>query len=861
MLLHHHTVQDDRRSNDDELEQDDEQDTTETLSRRLSSMECSELPDQCLFPAESESFLADPLFRRESLHLAGASQSQAHSAAERSLTHSTLVPSFAVVQHPGRQQSSSPRRLSTSLPLHSPPCWDFQNPLLIAESLDQQCDTTWCREFVKRTRHEVLDTTSAVVSRSLTSSSCSSLSSSSSSSSATSSSSSSTSSSTSSSWSSFAPTQQSKVSAQVQLRQRRVFCFEIPPDEVMDILMAAHFLGISTLQERACQMVADNALAVSSFEGLPDEVVHQILARVTPRQLVSLEKLLSKSHPLIDTSIFWCAAFEQKRRLLGWELDECWYEFSWTYAMTQAFSDTRQYRSLRALIGPQREGLNEQSAPVAGHAPHSSAKNSLHPLTPSRSALAAAVTTSTTRVTSTWKHEYLQRDFQHRIDGMKLGTTPDGIRELHELVALYGEHLWCAALPNALVATLEACTMGLIPFLRPLRSLCFLDLSGARLSNECFASLLELVRDRTDGLRNLHSLRLSNVQPNDDRYLFRPLSQLLLHESALNTLDLSENQLTVSSMMVLCQVLESSKCTLRALSLAGNRLQSSPLETVVTYRRRRNAPKDAAPRVMHTSRRRARQPNPLGRLFVALERSDSPLALLDLGHNELHLDDIDPLQWEAFSRCVHLHSFVLQSNDLARGYGPANSSLSEFALQLVSHLPPSLQLLNLRNTNLGPLQVKHLCDGLIQTPTGSLAVLDLSNNRIGQEGVAIVAQLIATSETLQVLNISENHIREEGARTLASALLVNSALCKLVLSKNLLRESAQLVADAVLARCGCEEAVVNTNLLEEEFDRRSAVSFRLQALDLDCNEIPGEVFFRIRQGIRQTPVHLHLEMF
>jgi hypothetical protein len=137
-----------------------------------------------------------------------------------------------------------------------------------------------------------------------------------------------------------------------------------------------------------------------------------------------------------------------------------------------------------------------------------------------------------------------QREFQHRIDGTKLGANAEDIHELKRLVSLYGEHLLCLAMPNALVSALERHDGGIVEFLRPLHSLCFLDLSGAHLSDESLSALLELVRDRVHGLRRLHSIRLCKLQPNDDQSLFGPVAALLRSDRTLSALDLSENVLT-----------------------------------------------------------------------------------------------------------------------------------------------------------------------------------------------------------------------------------------------------------------------------------------------------------------------------
>jgi hypothetical protein len=230
---------------------------------RLSAMECSELEEYLLTDSSDSGHLPELQFGEldddvavESLGAAERVRSPSIRRTDARCVSVTGAPACGVrlpcVSNRDGSGDGSPT------PLCSPSCSHFQNPLRDRHGscAGERPTTTWCSEYVEHPRQH----------------------------------------------GSAASYRSSAMSA--QLRQRRVFCFEIPPHEVMDLLMAAHFLGISSLQERACQMVADNALAVSSFEGLPDEVVHQILEHVTPQQLLTVEKLLAISHPSIGRRSF-----------------------------------------------------------------------------------------------------------------------------------------------------------------------------------------------------------------------------------------------------------------------------------------------------------------------------------------------------------------------------------------------------------------------------------------------------------------------------------------------------------------------------------------------------------------------------
>jgi hypothetical protein len=58
------------------------------------------------------------------------------------------------------------------------------------------------------------------------------------------------------------------------------------------------------------------------------------------------------------------------------------------------------------------------------------------------------------------------------------------------------------------------------------------------------------------------------------------------------------------------------------------------------------------------------------------------------------------------------------------------------------------------NTNLGALQVRQLCEGLIHTPLPALSVLNLSDNRFGLEGARSIAQFLAADQTLQMFVVT-----------------------------------------------------------------------------------------------------------
>ncbi|CAF3993437.1 unnamed protein product [Rotaria magnacalcarata] len=82
--------------------------------------------------------------------------------------------------------------------------------------------------------------------------------------------------------------------------------------------------------------------------------------------------------------------------------------------------------------------------------------------------------------------------------------------------------------------------------------------------------------------------------------------------------------------------------------------------------------------------------------------------------------------------------------------------------------------------------------------TDALSTLDLSQNKIGDEGAQHIANALNTKKILTTLNLSVNNIGDEGARHIANALSNNKTLTTLDLHKNQIgAKGAQRVANAL----------------------------------------------------------------
>ena len=113
-----------------------------------------------------------------------------------------------------------------------------------------------------------------------------------------------------------------------------------------------------------------------------------------------------------------------------------------------------------------------------------------------------------------------------------------------------------------------------------------------------------------------------------------------------------------------------------------------------------------------------------------------------------------------------------------------NAKISGCGLLYINYLP--IDILNISNNKIGKEGIEQLAE-LISDEKCSLAKLNISNNLIGDEGAIILSQGISKNNSLIAINLSSNHILNSGIIELAKSLKSNSGnktIKKLNLSKN-----------------------------------------------------------------------------
>ena len=127
----------------------------------------------------------------------------------------------------------------------------------------------------------------------------------------------------------------------------------------------------------------------------------------------------------------------------------------------------------------------------------------------------------------------------------------------------------------------------------------------------------------------------------------------------------------------------------------------------------------------------------------------------------------------------------------------------------------------------------------------TLCKLNLSSNKITDEGAKKLAEAIQVNVTLQKLNLCGNEIADEGAKGLGEAIQINMTLQKLNISSNRITdEGAKGLSEAIQVNMSLQEINISSNKITDEGAKKLAeaiqVNVTLQKLNLSGNEIADE---------------------
>jgi Ran GTPase-activating protein (RanGAP) involved in mRNA processing and transport len=180
-------------------------------------------------------------------------------------------------------------------------------------------------------------------------------------------------------------------------------------------------------------------------------------------------------------------------------------------------------------------------------------------------------------------------------------------------------------------------------------------------------------------------------------------------------------------------------------------------------------------------------------VFIIAEvfKSNSTISVLDLSHNA-----IGPKGATALAEGLSCNASIAFLNLSDNSFG--DKGIAVFASMLCSQTNGVITTLCLRRNKFGPLGARVLADALSMS-TCCIETLNLSENRILDEGAAALANALIVNRSLQWLNVSECEIGASGASALFNALARQEFLTDLDLGhNNICLEGAKALANALM---------------------------------------------------------------
>ena len=162
--------------------------------------------------------------------------------------------------------------------------------------------------------------------------------------------------------------------------------------------------------------------------------------------------------------------------------------------------------------------------------------------------------------------------------------------------------------------------------------------------------------------------------------------------------------------------------------------------------------------------------------------------------------------------------------------------------------------------NLHSLDASHQCIDdygvtVVATFCDKLKILNLSRNKISDDGAKIISEYIKSHTYLLELNLSMNAINDDGARDIAEAICVNTVLQKLNLSNNhITSEGARKIAEAIQANTTlCTLNISNAKISDDgavAISNSLRCNNSLQSLNISHNNITNKGIIAITKSIQ-----------
>jgi len=285
------------------------------------------------------------------------------------------------------------------------------------------------------------------------------------------------------------------------------------------------------------------------------------------------------------------------------------------------------------------------------------------------------------------------------------------------------------------------------------------------------------------------------------------------HECGLETLDLSNCELSGKGCEVLCAALEENS-TVRCLKLAYN-----PLGKQGGFALARMLQRNTVLEVV-------------GLANTSLD-TQAAVMLLSVLRGQRRVLDLDLQKAILFSRQEDTTKHAAQMialNETLQSLNLANMAVGDVGADVLAKAlmrNRSLRHLCLANNQIGAAGGEHLAE-LISSPECCLTSLNLSKNRVGDRGGSSIGRALAQNTVVRRLDLSENLLGNAGLEAVAKGMAMNSTLRKLCLWGNDWPEAHASDEDGGGERCD----VGNPSALAS-FDQ--LLKGRFAHLDVECD--------------------------
>ena len=354
-----------------------------------------------------------------------------------------------------------------------------------------------------------------------------------------------------------------------------------------------------------------------------------------------------------------------------------------------------------------------------------------------------------------------------------------------------------------------------------------LNLSSNHITSQVAENIANVIHNNS----NLEKLDLANNELGPSAVV---ILQALKHNSKLTVLNLNNNKITGQVAKDLASVIKSNS-GLRHLYLFDNDLKSSAV--VILKALEGNAQLETLELSNNNITREVAEN------LASMIENNSNLKMLGLGNNELGPSAVVILQsLKHISKLTHLNldnnkmteqvaedlADVMRNNSGLEMLLLSKNNLNFSALVILQALKhhSKLKIISLSNNNITGQVAEHLA--AIIKNNSQLEQLYLANNKLGSS-TTLILKALEQNSSLKILNLANNNMSKEVAEDLANVIRSNIGLEQLYLYNNNLKLSSIVVLEA----------------LKENSE--------LKVLDLVANNITGQAARTLSYVIKNNP--------